>query len=90
MRSLTCLSSINVVLPPVEGESDSFGTDAAARAASALAFNPESGVVYVATERGSTIDVYEVAGSKMDQVRLVRSSDLLRPNRAWQARLTRM
>lgn len=78
MRSLTCLSSINAVLPPVSGGSGSPGSSASAaadRAASALAFNPESGVVYVATERGSTIDIFEVAGINTNQMQLVRFVD---------------
>lgn len=68
MRSLACLSSINAVLPRSDASSS--------RTASALAFNPESGVVYVVTEAsdvngGATLDVYEVAGFRESQIRLV-------------------
>lgn len=68
MRSLACLSSINAVLPRPDASSS--------RTASALAFNPESGVVYVVAESsdvngGATLDVYEVAGFRGSQIRLV-------------------
>jgi hypothetical protein len=79
MRSLICLSSINTVLPPAEGASGS-STGAVDRAASALAFNPESGAVYVATERGETIDIFEIAGIKTDHIQLVGPTKLSWPS----------